>query len=80
MKYKVKINIYGIDPLAKFDFCYSKKKNIEAKRILIRKMINNNILGSNIYYAMYGHEDKHFKKYKKIFIEAIKEISKSMQL
>ncbi len=77
-KYNVKINTYGIDPLAKFDFKYSKTKNLIAKKILISTMIENKILASNIYYAMSAHTDNHFKKFSKSLELAFLRISKKI--
>ena len=77
-KYNIKLDIYGIDPLSKFDFKYTKKKNLIAKKILISTMIENKILGSNIYYAMSAHKDEHFKKFSKALDLAFLKISKKI--
>ena len=53
-KYKIKINIQGIDPLPSFSF--DSKLNLYLKTYLTQEMLKKNILATNSVYCCVQHE------------------------
>ncbi len=67
-KYKIKINIQGIDALPSFSF--DSKLNLYLKTFLTQEMLKKNILATNSVYCCVQHEkylDIYFTELEKIF-------------
>lgn len=60
-KHGLSINAGGIPPLSHFSFEYDNAS--EMKALFIQIMLEKGFLASNIFYAMYAHEEPHVREY-----------------
>jgi glutamate-1-semialdehyde 2,1-aminomutase len=76
-KYKIKINVSGIDPLVHFSFDYSNE--LVLKTLYTQLMLDKGFLASTAFYASYSHKDIHIKKYLNALDDAFCFISMAIQ-
>lgn len=60
-KYGLPIHIGGIPPLSHFTF--EHEKGLVLKALFIQHMLEKGFLASNIFYAMYAHQEEHVERY-----------------
>ena len=72
-KHGIGIHVGGIAPLSHFTF---DDNHLELKAYFIQEMLDRGILASNIYYAMYAHNNWNIKYYLKACDEVFAKISK----
>ncbi len=60
-KHNLKIHVSGIDALCHFGLEYDNF--LTLKSYFIEKMLEQNILATNMFYCMYAHKNEHVKQY-----------------
>ncbi|WP_440055621.1 aminotransferase class III-fold pyridoxal phosphate-dependent enzyme [Pseudoalteromonas sp. T1lg65] len=60
-KHQLKIHVSGISALCHFGFEHPEP--LKLKALFIEKMLDKNILATNMYYAMYAHQFEHVEQY-----------------
>ena len=73
-KYKLKINIYGLDAIPSFSI--NSKDWLKYKTYITQEMLFKNILASNLVFVSISHKEKELKKYFKTLEIIFKKISK----
>lgn len=71
-KYKLKINISGLDALPTFSI--NSKNWLKYKSFITLRMLENSILASNIIFVSVSHSNRVLKKYFKVLDKIFKEI------
>ncbi len=74
-KNDLKIKVSGIFPCSHFIFEYDNAQSMKA--YFIQLMLEQGFLASNLFYAMYAHEDHHVKDYLEAVDRAFSEISET---
>lgn len=62
------IEVSGIPPLSHFEFKYDNA--LELKALFIQEMLKEGFLASNLFYAMYAHDETHVSGY----LEAVEKV------
>ena len=73
-KYKLKINIYGLDAIPSFTI--NSKDWLKYKTYITQEMLLKNILASNLVFVSISHKEKELKKYFNTLENIFKKISK----
>jgi glutamate-1-semialdehyde 2,1-aminomutase len=76
-KSNLKIKVGGIFPCSHFAFQYDTAQSMKA--YFVQLMLERGFLASNLFYAMYAHEDHHVKDYLEAVDRAFSEISEANQ-
>ncbi|HDH01286.1 MAG TPA: aminotransferase class III-fold pyridoxal phosphate-dependent enzyme, partial [Nitrospirae bacterium] len=76
-RHDLRITVTGIAPLSHFVFEYENA--LEIKSLFIQIMLEKGFLASNLFYAMYAHQDLHIQKYLESADYAFSEIAKAIQ-
>jgi glutamate-1-semialdehyde 2,1-aminomutase len=76
-KNNLKIKVGGIFPCSHFAFQYDTAQSMKA--YFVQLMLEQSFLASNLFYAMYAHEDHHVKDYLEAVDRAFSEISEADQ-
>ncbi len=76
-KNNLKIHIGGITPLGHFSFEYDNALSMKA--YFIQLMLAHGFLASNLYYAMYAHQNEHIELYLQAVNKAFAAISDANQ-
>jgi len=76
-KNNLKIKVGGIFPCSHFAFQYDTAQSMKA--YFVQLMLERGFLASNLFYAMYAHEDHHVKDYLEAVDRAFSEISEADQ-
>lgn len=71
------LKIGGIPPLCHFIF--ENENALAMKALFIQLMLERGFLASNLFYAMFAHQDKHVNQYLQAVDEAFAEISEANQ-
>ena len=72
-RHGLQINIEGIYPLSHFSFVH--KKALSLKALFVQIMLDKGFLASNLFYAMYAHEQEHVESYLEAVDEAFLDLS-----
>ena len=73
----LRINVNGIPPLSHFEFEYDN--SLEMKAYFVQCMLEKGFLASNLFYAMYTHQNFHVEQYLQAVSEVFKDISELNQ-
>jgi glutamate-1-semialdehyde 2,1-aminomutase len=76
-RHRVKIKIYGLDALLRFDF--ANINNLLFKTFLTQEFLKRSFLASNAVYLSVAHDDTTLKKYLEIMDEVFFKIGKIIQ-
>ena len=74
-KYKIEVEITGIDALPAFKF--SSSRHLEFKTFITKEMLKRGYLATNTIYLSISHSEKILNEYLKNFEEVIKKLSKN---
>ena len=72
-KYRLKINIYGLDAIPSFTI--NSKKWLKYKTYITQEMLLKNILASNLIFVSISHKNQELKRYFKTLENIFKNIS-----
>jgi glutamate-1-semialdehyde 2,1-aminomutase len=76
-KHGLKIDIGGIPPLSHFSFEYDDALTMKA--LFVQLMLERGFLSSNLFYAMYAHQNEHVEKHLQAVDDVFAEISEAHQ-
>jgi glutamate-1-semialdehyde 2,1-aminomutase len=76
-RHGIEIHIGGIAPLAHFTIMHEKAMTMKA--LFIKLMLKKGFLASNLFYAMYTHQDQHIESYLEAADEAFQTIANSLK-
>ena len=76
-KYKLEIEVFGLDALATFVF--KSKNNLIYKTFLTQEFLKKGVLASNTFYASTAHDDDDIKAYETILEEVFFKLQKAEQ-
>jgi len=76
-KHGIEIKVGGLKPMGHFTF--TDKRQLSMKAYFIQQMLDEGILASNLFYAMYTHEAAHVKQYLDAMDRAFGRLSESMR-
>ncbi len=75
-KHNRPINVRGMKPMSHFNFEHEKAQAMKA--YFIQLMLEQGFLASNLFYAMYVHNDNHVQKYLAAVDKSFEEIARSL--
>lgn len=76
-KHGLSIHVGGMKPMSHFAF--NHKLGLEIKAYFIQLMLDHGFLASNLFYAMYAHEEEHIEQYLQAADTAFAEIARSIE-
>ncbi|MBW1793734.1 MAG: aminotransferase class III-fold pyridoxal phosphate-dependent enzyme [Deltaproteobacteria bacterium] len=75
-KHNLPINVRGMKPMSHFSFDHQKAQVMKA--YFVQLMLGQGFLASNLFYAMYVHNDNHVQKYLEAVDKSFEEIARSV--
>ena len=75
-KHGLTLEVGGMKPMSHFDFEHEDAQAIKA--YFIQLMLEQGFLASNLFYAMYAHQEKHVEQYLQAVDSAFKEIARAI--